>query len=372
MLNVMIDSTEYKRTFDIRDRRKHTRHRFDNIFSRFSFLIPFFVFVFFLFVDKERFIKDGNIQFDYASMENKPWLYPKGRVFDVWMYSNEAQVAYVRLWRLYDYVDKFIIVVSHYVHSGKRRKISFKPYEKEIEKYKDKIEIVYAPHICDSTRYYSDKDNWCKEKTQRDYGLTYIEMNHNPGPDDIILVSDADEIFTRDAVERFKRDKPDTFYYVSGVTYFPYYFHRVDVWNVAFVLRYTLVNYSLSQIRNNGYMNKENIYGLGENLVTHCTYCFESIEQYRDKLKSFAHVEFNNFPFTSDNFIFKSHYCREKINSLPGYDENMTDWSQLIPNDERLRYLYDPSFEYSMDHTSYTQKDLKTLCDREYRRTPFK
>jgi hypothetical protein len=36
-----------------------------------------------------------------------------GRVFICATYNNEEEMAYIHLWRLYDYVDKFIIVVSN-------------------------------------------------------------------------------------------------------------------------------------------------------------------------------------------------------------------------------------------------------------------
>ena len=32
-----------------------------------------------------------------------------GTIFVSFMYNNEAEMAYIHLWRLYDYVDKFIL-----------------------------------------------------------------------------------------------------------------------------------------------------------------------------------------------------------------------------------------------------------------------
>ena len=87
---------------------------------------------------------------------------------------------------------------------------------------------------------------------------------------------------------------------------------------------------------------------------------------------SFTHQEFNKEPYITYNWIFKSHYCREKINSPPGYDEADTDWYDLIPDHKKLRFLIDPSFEYDISKTTYTRKDLATLCNAKYRRTPFK
>ena len=87
---------------------------------------------------------------------------------------------------------------------------------------------------------------------------------------------------------------------------------------------------------------------------------------------SFGHQEFNKEPFITNDYIFKSHYCREKINSPLGFDEENTDWHDLLPNDKRLRYLYDPSFEYDITKTSYKREDLRKLCKKHYSRKPFK
>ena len=53
-------------------------------------------------------------------------------------------------------------------------------------------------------------------------------------------------------------------------------------------------------------------------LITHCSYCFNSIEEYKNKFKSFVHQEFNRHPYTTNDWIFRSHYCRAKVNSNPG------------------------------------------------------
>ena len=105
-------------------------------------------------------------------------------------------------------------------------------------------------------------------------------------------------------------------------------------------------------------------------LITHCSYCFKNIIEFRKKLTSFAHKEYNNFPYNTSNWIFRSHYCRE-IFKNQGYDEPYEGWKNLIPDDKRLKYLFDRSFKFSLNQTTYTEKDLKSLCDKAYNRTPF-
>ena len=96
------------------------------------------------------------------------------------------------------------------------------------------------------------------------------------------------------------------------------------------------------------------------------------MEQYRNKLQSYAHQEHNREPFINFDFIFMSHYCRIKIGSpeVAGYEEDLGDIWELIPNHEKLRYLHDPSYEYDITKTNYTKEDLKTLCKYKFIREP--
>ena len=106
-------------------------------------------------------------------------------------------------------------------------------------------------------------------------------------------------------------------------------------------------------------------------MITHCSYCFKDIEEYKNKLKSFAHQEFNKPPYITNDWIFKSHYCREKVNNPKGDDEIYEGWKDLIPDDERLKYLIDRSYMYNINQTSYSIIDLESLCNKTYNRTPF-
>ncbi len=53
-------------------------------------------------------------------------------------------------------------------------------------------------------------------------------------------------------------------------------------------------------------------YNPSKPLITHCSYCFKSIEEYKNKLKSFSHQEYNIYSYITNEWIFKSHYCRIK------------------------------------------------------------
>ena len=296
-----------------------------------------------------------------------------GRIFVSFMYNNEAEMAYIHIWRLYDYVDKFIIMISNKTFSNIPKNFSFIPYEEEIKPYMNKVDIVIFNNICNRKAYPKFNSVWCFEKSQRDYAKNYIEEHYNPTEDDLIAVVDIDEIFTREGIEYVKKNPPQKFYSIKGSMYFPYYYHKVQNWYKGCVIRYNKNLPTLSKIRSMG-KKKMLQYKLNPSrpLITHCSYCFKELDQYKNKIKSFSHQEFNKPPYITNNWIFKSHYCRVKINSIPGHDEPYEGWRHLIPDDPRLKYLIDPSFMYPLNLTTYTKKDLKRMCDRKYRRIPFK
>ena len=289
------------------------------------------------------------------------------------MYNNEAEMAYIHIWRLYNYVDKFIILISNRTFSNKPKNFSFMPFEENIRPYMNKVDIVNFNNICNRKAYPSLNPIWCFEKSQRDYAKNFIEENYNPTEDDLIIVVDIDEIFTREGIQYVKKNPPKKYYSIKGSLYFPYYYHKVDNWNKGCVIRYnknmaTLSNYRAIARESNSLKYKLNP---SKPLITHCSYCFKEIEQYKNKIKSFSHQSYNRPPYITNNWIFRSHYCRIKLNSPPGIDEPYEGWRHLIPDDSRLKYLIDPSFMYPLNLTTYTKNDLENICDRKYRRVPF-
>ena len=153
-----------------------------------------------------------------------------GRIFDCFMYNNEAETAYIHIWRLYEYVDKFIILIADRTFSGLPKNYSFKPFEENLRPFMKKIDIVKLnKNICNRKEYPSYNSIWCFENSQRDYAKTYIEKHYNPTEEDLLLVVDIDEIFTKEGIEYVKQNPPKDFYFVKGSMYFPYYYLKASI-----------------------------------------------------------------------------------------------------------------------------------------------
>ena len=295
------------------------------------------------------------------------------RIFLCTLYNNEAEMIYIHIWRLYDYIDKFIVVSSNISHSGISKNISLKPFEENIKPYLKKVDFIYFNNICNRKEYPREDNLWCIEKSQRDYAKTFIEEHYNPTDKDLLIVVDMDEILTREGILYIRRNPPYNYKFIKGTYYFPYFYHKIHDWNSGCIVRYNKRMKTLSKYRSMP-IKKYKIIRFKNNptksLLTHCSYCFKNIEEYRNKLATFAHQEYNIFPYNTNNWIFKSHYCRETFKNQ-GYDEQYKGWKNLIPNDKRLKYLIDRSFTFSLNQTTYSNKDLESLCNQTLNRTPF-
>ena len=93
------------------------------------------------------------------------------------------------------------------------------------------------------------------------------------------------------------------------------------------------------------------LYNPAKKHISHCSYCFKDINNYKNKLKSFAHRGFNRLLFISILWIFKSNnYRRIKIGSpLNGYEEPYKGWKYLITDDEKLKYLFGHRFMFPIN-----------------------
>jgi len=123
------------------------------------------------------------------------------KIFDCFMFFDEEMLLDFRLNYLNNYVDKFVVVESLYTHSGEKRKLLFDI--KNFSKFKEKIIYIIADKEPKNILEVLEKDdentknskyilNAAKrENFQRNCILNGIK---NANPQDLILISDLDEI----------------------------------------------------------------------------------------------------------------------------------------------------------------------------------
>lgn len=112
-------------------------------------------------------------------------------IYNVFPFFNELELLELRLEELSSVVDKFVLVEATRTFTNNPKLLYFEEYKNDFKKFEDKIIHI----IVDDLPVYGstgDRDLYHKNACIR--GLT------NCAPDDIILISDADEIFRKEAV----------------------------------------------------------------------------------------------------------------------------------------------------------------------------
>lgn len=125
-------------------------------------------------------------------------------IYDCFPFFNELDILEIRLNTLYDTVDYFVITEANKTHTGKRKAYVFEQNKDRFSKFLDKIIYIKVddfPNFEDS-KASDDGNKWMYENYQRDAimkGLT------NCKPDDIVIISDCDEIPNPKAIRIYKR-----------------------------------------------------------------------------------------------------------------------------------------------------------------------
>ena len=148
------------------------------------------------------------------------------KIFDCFMYFDEEVVLDLRLNFLDQYVDYFVIVESIYTHKGEKRELKFNP--KKFEKFKSKIIYKVYDENDQGIEEIHDKDSekiksykYIMNALRRENGQrNHIQVGlDNADVDDIILISDVDEIPNLNLIDFTKINekifmfRQDMFYY---------------------------------------------------------------------------------------------------------------------------------------------------------------
>jgi len=114
-------------------------------------------------------------------------------IYDCFLYYDEDMLLELRLDVLSDHVDRFVVVESTHTFTGKKKTLNFDI--NRFEKWANKI--IYV--VFDEPPHH---DAWENERRTRNHlmaGLTQAQ------DDDIIIISDVDEIINPAALQRFNK-----------------------------------------------------------------------------------------------------------------------------------------------------------------------
>ena len=110
------------------------------------------------------------------------------RVFDCFTFFNELDLLEIRLNELSPVVDVFVITEAPLTFQGDRKPLYFQENRRQFDEFARRIRSVVVDRMPAGK---SRRDNWRREYHQRDALATAL---HDAEPDDLILLSDVDEI----------------------------------------------------------------------------------------------------------------------------------------------------------------------------------
>ena len=130
------------------------------------------------------------------------------RIYDCFTFYNEFELLELRLESLWDVVDRFVIVESNKTFTNKPKEYNFIARQNDYRKYFPKIRYV----VENDRVPYNGTGDWSIEINQRNAIMRGIQ---DAQPDDLIFISDLDEIPAPDVVSRIRNNE--------AVIVFPYW-----------------------------------------------------------------------------------------------------------------------------------------------------
>jgi FkbM family methyltransferase len=135
------------------------------------------------------------------------------KIYDCFPFFKELDVLELRLEELYDTVDYFVIAEATSTHSGLDKPLYLKDNWDRFAKYHDKIRYI----VVDDMPKHANP--WVDENYQRN---CLAKGFADAQPNDLILISDCDEIARPEVLNAVKLDENDYDTYVLNVALFYY------------------------------------------------------------------------------------------------------------------------------------------------------
>jgi len=228
----------------------------------------------------------------------------KNKVYDCFLLFNEVKMLNFRLNELNDVVDYFVIVESEFSFTGNSKPFYFEVNNDLYKGFQHKI--VYLKYDLPL-----NTDPWQNETNQRNFFSVFLKDNKNIDDNDIIMLSDIDEIPDTKIITQIKENTPPTslLTFNQNLYYYNYWTRANRKWPGTVAATHSVVknqyNYNFQQIRKDRctspHLGNEGDYRTGG---WHFSY-FGDEEFIINKIKNFSHQEYNVDEYTSREKIKK-------------------------------------------------------------------
>ncbi len=266
------------------------------------------------------------------------------KIFDCFMFFNELDILELRLQELSDVVDRFVIVESNKTHVGALKPLYFAENAQRFAPYMDKI--VYVP----VTDMPDNPDPWVLENHQRN---SIVRGLYGLGDNDIVMISDVDEIPRSTIVEEMKNSPQEVFGLRMTMSYF--YFNYIcvhgeamTVWTTAtrgrHIHRITPqgmrnMRFSLHKAKGASLL-QEQFASVQDHAGWHFSYIGDE-NHIKNKIKNFTHQEFNSEAFLNGINIDSIVQAGADVYGRDGYQWAVFPFNDYFPKtiqNNRNRY----------------------------------
>lgn len=138
------------------------------------------------------------------------------KIYDCFTFFNELDLLEIRLQELWETVDYFVIAEANMSHSGNPKGYNLLDNWDRVRRYESKIRYLQIDD------FPKTDNSWVREKFQRDALQRGL---HDVDPEDLIIISDLDEIPRAEVIDLIKNDENKYERYVLCVPLFRYKFN---------------------------------------------------------------------------------------------------------------------------------------------------
>ena len=239
----------------------------------------------------------------------------KIKIYDCFPFYNELDLLELRLTELYDFVDHFVLVEANMTHQGNPKPYYYEDNKARYAPWADKIIHIQVDDMP------NDPDSWVNEAHHRDQIRQGIA---DARPDDLILISDLDEIIRPAALQYMVASDQSLFALRMSLHNFKFNYMRAtpgeyDIWAMA-GRRALLNDITPTEFRRIRFQFMSAPYQFkndGCEVIEHGGWHFGYMgnnEWLRNKAKNFAHAEVNRPEFIEQIDVEKSIAERKEWN----------------------------------------------------------
>jgi beta-1,4-mannosyl-glycoprotein beta-1,4-N-acetylglucosaminyltransferase len=255
------------------------------------------------------------------------------KIIDCFTFYNELDLLNYRLNILNEYVDFFVIVEATKTHVGNPKELIYLNNKEMFSNFHDKIIHIVVddlPYSSDNIKY-QNEEQWTNEKFQRNCINRGIEKL-NLSDDDIIIISDVDEIPNICILDEIKQNKLNV---TINTLLQDFYYYNLntkvnETWEFLKIISFSMYKQLKSCPQTIRFQKCNRISNGG----WHLSY-FGNSDFIKNKIDNFAHQEFDNKNITTENIANNVSKGKDLFN------RNITLTQISIQNNNNLPPKYD-------------------------------